>query len=83
LIAADALRIAETGDLSAARKRIDDLERVWNREAPAMKLAAPEKWRTLDSVIDRAERELRFWRVRRTDSVEALRELVRTLESTS
>lgn len=82
-IAVDALRIAETGDLSAARKRIEDLERVWSREAGAVKLGSPDKWRALDTAIDRAERELRFWRARRTDSVEALQELVRIFDSTN
>lgn len=81
VIAVDALRIAETGDLSAARKRIDDLERAWDRETPGMKVAAPERWRALDAALDRAERELRFWRARRTDSIAALQELVRTFDS--
>lgn len=79
--AADTLRIAETGDLSAARKRVDDLERGWNRETPELKSRAPEKWRSLDAAIDRAERELRFGRVRQTDSVAALQEVVSIIDS--
>ncbi len=79
--AAATLRIAEAGDLSAARRRVDDLERDWNRQAPELKSRAPDKWRSLDAAIDRAERELRFGRVRHTDSVAALRDVVSILNS--
>jgi hypothetical protein len=82
-IAVDTLRIAEAGDLSAARKRIDDLEKGWDREAPKMKSRAPDKWRALDAAIDRAERELRFGRARRTDSIAALTDLIRIFDSMS
>lgn len=80
-IALDTLRIVQEGDFSAARKRMDELESSWNRAGPKLKRLAPEKWRKVDAAIDRAERELRFWRVRRTDSVQALQELVRTIDS--
>ncbi|MDQ6680415.1 MAG: hypothetical protein M3Y67_05555 [Pseudomonadota bacterium] len=80
-IAADTMRIAQSGDLSAARKRVDDLERDWSREAPELKSHAPDKWRSLDAAIDRAERELRFGRVRQTDSVAALQHVVEIIDS--
>ena len=80
-IAADTLRIAETGDFSAARRRVDDLERDWNRQKLEVKSRTPDKWRSLDAAIDRAERELRFGRVRQTDSVAALKEVVSIIDS--
>jgi hypothetical protein len=80
-IALDTLRIAQTADFSAARKRMDELESTWNSAAPKLKPLAPEKWKKVDAAIDRAERELRFWRARRTDSVQSLQELVRTIDS--
>ncbi len=80
-IAAATLQMAEAGDLAAARKRVDDLERDWNRQAPGLKSRAPDKWQSLDAAIDRAERELRFGRVRQTDSVMALRQVVAIIDS--
>lgn len=77
----DALRVAETGNLRAARSRVEALEESWQRATPKMKPLAPDQWKTVDRAIDRAERELRFWRVRRTDSVEALRFLLSTIDS--
>ena len=81
VIALDTLRIVQAGDFSAARKRMDELETTWNSAAPKLKRLAPEKWKKVDAAIDRAERELRFWRARRTDSVQALQELVGTIDS--
>lgn len=76
-IARDTLKLAQAGDLLAARKRVDDLETSWNQSAPELKSLAPEKWKAVDAAIDRTERELRFWRARHTDSVEALQKLVK------
>lgn len=78
-IAVDTLKIVQAGDFPAARERMDELERRWNSAASTSKLE-PDKRKKIDAAIDRAERELRFWRARRTDSVEALQELIRTLE---
>jgi hypothetical protein len=80
-IAVDTLRIAQTGDLHAARARIRDLEESWEDAAPKMKSLAPDKWKAIDSAIDRARRELRFWRAKRTDSVEALQSLIDTMDT--
>lgn len=78
-IAVDTLKIVQAGDFPAARKRMDELESRWKRAAPTSNLA-PEKRKKVDAAIDRAERELRFWRARRTDSAEALQELIRALD---
>jgi hypothetical protein len=79
--AVDALRSVQAGDFSTARKRMDELETNWNGAAPKLKRLAPEKWKKVDAAIDRAERELRFWRARRTDSVQALQDLISSIDS--
>ena len=81
-IALDILQIVQAGDFPAARKRVDELESTWKRAAPRLKRLSPDKWNKVDVAIERAERELRFWRARRTDSVLALEELVRAIDST-
>ena len=80
-IALDTVPLVQAGDFSAARRRVDELESTWNQAAPKLKRMAPEKWKRVDAAIERAERELRFWRARRTDSVQALEELVHTIDS--
>jgi hypothetical protein len=80
-IAADALRIAQTGDLATARARMKELEEGWERAEPKMKPLAPDQWKKVDSAIDRARRELRFWRAKRTDSVESLQALIDTIDA--
>lgn len=80
-IAADAQRHAESGDWAAAQKRIDDLERGWHRVAPEITSGTPDQRKAIDAAIDRAERELRFWRPRRTDSANALRDVVTALDN--
>jgi hypothetical protein len=80
-LAVDALRAAQAGDLRAARARVKELDESWERSAPKMKTLAPAKWEAVEAAIDRAGRELRFWRARRTDSVEALQALISTIDS--
>lgn len=80
-IVVDVLQRVEAGDLPAARKRIDDLEHAWTRIASDVKSVEPDQAKAIESAIDRAERELRFWRARRTDSAEALRQVVNLLDA--
>jgi hypothetical protein len=80
-LASDALRLARIGDLRAARARVEELDEAWERSAPTAKMIGPVRWRAVEAAIDRAGRELRFPRARRTDSVEALEALVRVLDS--
>jgi hypothetical protein len=80
-LALDALRLAQAGDLRAARARVKELDERWERSAPKTKMLAPAKWEAVEAAIDRAGRELRFWRARQTDSVEALQALIATIDS--
>jgi hypothetical protein len=79
--AVQALKFAETGDLAGARQRMKAVEEAWDRSERSMRSRTPAKAEALDAVIDRARRELRFWRARRTDSVEALQAVISTIDS--
>ncbi len=80
-IAVDTLKIVDTGDFGAAKRRIKDLEVAWDQAEPKMKPLAPEKWQAVDAAIDRALREVRHWRAKQTDSREALEVLIATIDS--
>jgi hypothetical protein len=82
-LAVDALRLAQTGDLRAARARVKELDESWERSASKTRPLSPAKWEAVEAAIDRAGRELRFWRARRTDSVEALQALISTIDALS
>jgi hypothetical protein len=80
-IALDTLRIVDTGDLGAAKKRIKDLELSWDQAEAKMKPLSPQKWDTVDVAIDRALKELRAWGATQAGSREALRALISTIDS--
>ncbi len=80
-IAADTLRIVNTGDFGAAKKRIKDLEVSWDEAEPKMKPLASDKWRTVDVAIDRALKEVRAWRATPAGSSEALQALIATIDN--
>jgi hypothetical protein len=81
VIAADTLRIVNTGDFDAAKKRIKDLEVSWDQAEPRTKPLAPDKWQTVDVAIDHALKEVRAWRATPAASSEALRALVATIDN--
>ena len=80
-LAADALRLVRSGDLTQAKARVEELEVQWRRAESTTKPLSPERWKAVDAAIDRVERELRFSRVRRTDSAAALEALIATMDS--
>jgi hypothetical protein len=80
-IAADTLRIIDTGDLAAAKKRIKDLEVSWDQAEPRIKPKAPQQWETVDVAIDRALKEVRAWSTTQAKSAEALQALLATIDS--
>jgi len=81
-IAVDAQRLARSGDISQARARVEQIEEQWRLLQPKVKAVSP-KWKSVDAAIDRVERELRFWRVRRSDSAAALQTLIDAIDSPS
>lgn len=81
VIAADTLRIVNTGDFDAAKKRIKDLEVSWDQAEPKMKPLALDKWQTVDVAIDHALKEVRAWRATPAGSSEALKALIATIDN--
>jgi ribosome-associated translation inhibitor RaiA len=57
------------------------METQWRILQSQVKTASPAKWKAIDEALDRVERELRFWRVRRSDSAEALQALIDAIDS--
>lgn len=82
-IAVNALRFAQSGDLGRARAEVEALEVQWRRAKSTMPSLSAQRLQAIDAAIDRVERELRFWRARRTDSAAALQTLLDLLDQTS
>lgn len=80
-IAVDTVRIVQTGDFSAAKKRIKDLELSWDEAEPKIKPSAPKAWETVDIAIDRALKEVRAWRATKESSTQALQALIATIDA--
>lgn len=79
-IAVDALKIVNSGDFGAAKKRIKDLELSWDQAEPQLKPLDPQKWGIVDIAIDRALKEVRAWRTSRASSSEVLQALISTID---
>ncbi|HEV7577535.1 MAG TPA: hypothetical protein VGO85_16000 [Caldimonas sp.] len=80
-IAVDALQLARSGDLRGARARVEALEVQWRRAEPRMRSLSPQRRQAIDTAIDRVERELRFRRVRSSDSAAALQTLIDVIDA--
>lgn len=80
-IAVDTQKIVQTGDFSAAKKRIKDLELSWDEAEPKIKSAAPKAWESVDIAIDRALKEVRAWRATKESSNQALQALIATIDA--
>ena len=82
-IAADTLKIVKTGDLAAARTRIKDLEKAWDKSAKAMKAANLNKWNVLDKAIDTALKTVRAANPNAAGSADALASLIAVINKTT
>jgi hypothetical protein len=82
-IAVEALQFARSGDLRRARARVEALEVQWREAEPRMRSLSPQRRQAIDTAIDRAERELRFRRVRQSDSAAALQTLIDVIDATA
>ena len=81
--AVNALQFARSGDLGRARAQVEDLEGQWRQAKSKMPSLSPQRREAIDAAIDRVERELRFWRARRTDSAAALQTLIDVIDQAS
>ena len=82
-LAVNALKFARNGDLGHARAQVEGLEVQWRQAKSKMPSLSPQRRQAIDTAIDRVERELRFWRARRTDSAAALQTLIDVIDQTS
>ncbi len=80
-IAVDTLKIVQTGDFSAAKARIKDLELSWDKAEPTIKPPSPKAWETVDIAIDKALKEVRAWRATKESSSQALQALLATIDA--
>lgn len=55
----DTLSMVNAGDMSAATKRVDDLEYTWDQAEASIKPKDPAKWTEIDKTIDTVLRQLR------------------------
>lgn len=80
-IAVDTLKIVQTGNSGAAKKRIKDLELRWDEFEAKLKPLAPKEWETVDVAIDRALKEVRSWMSTPETSSQALQKLIATIDA--
>ncbi len=55
----DTLNDVNTGDMSAAKSRVDDLEYTWDNAAATLKPKDAAKWTRIDTTIDNVLRQVR------------------------
>ena len=82
-IASDTLKIVAAGDLAAAKTRIKDLEKAWDKSAKALKTANIDKWNVVDKAIDVALKKLRAPTPVAADSASALQALIGVIDKTT
>ncbi|WP_088665256.1 hypothetical protein [Labrenzia sp. CP4] len=81
VIVADTQKIADTGDLKAAEKRITDLETLWDQNATDLRKADAGAWSTVDAAADKAFSALRSGKPEISAVKQALVDLSQTLQA--
>lgn len=80
-IAEDTLAIVETGDVTAARKRVTDLETAWDKAESTLKAKDKKAWTTIDSALDETFAALRTPNAKQADCIAALQKLLVTFDA--
>ena len=80
-IAADVQKIAATGDLAAAEKRITDFETEWDKNQDTMRPLNTEAWGTIDDAADAAIHSLRTANPQAASVDSAVKDLITTLSN--
>lgn len=82
-IAADTLKIVQSGDIAAAKARIKDLEAAWDKSAKTMKAANVEKWNAIDKALDKSLKQLRAASPNAAGSTDALTALISIIDKSA
>ena len=80
LIANDALRFAQQGDMAATKARMKDLESAWDQGKAQLQALNAEHWSSIDKSIDRALAPLRTALPEQQASVAALQALLSKIQ---
>ena len=80
-IASDAQKIAATGDLAAAQKRITDFETEWDKDEATMRPLNQAAWGNIDDAADTAIHALRASAPDGASVTEAMTGLMATLDN--
>lgn len=78
-IATDVQKIAATGDMTAAEKRITDFETEWDKDEATMRPLNPAAWGTVDDAADTAIHSLRSGTPDSQKVDSAVKDLIATL----
>ncbi len=81
VITADTLAIVQTGDITAARARIKDLETSWDRAESTLKPKDKASWTRLDGKIDNALTDLRMPNPKTTACEASLKDLLAAFDA--
>lgn len=80
LIANDALTLAQQGDMTATKARMQDLESAWDQGKAQLQALSSEDWNSIDKSIDRALAPLRTAMPDQQASVSALQALLSKIQ---
>jgi len=78
-IAEDALKMAKTGDLAGAHKRLKELETEWDNHEDSNKKKSYNRWKAIDNQLDLTLGKLEAKKPDQAASVKALDDLVARL----
>lgn len=81
LIADDILKLANSGDMIAAKHRAKDLESAWDEAEETMQPKSPSDWTAIDKAIDRVLSQVRSGAPEQSQCVSAAKTLVAKIES--
>ena len=81
VITVDTLKIAKTGDLKAAEKRITDMETAWDVSTNELQALDKINWRKLDLALDHVLFELRADKPTAALCAKTLKDMLKVIDS--
>jgi hypothetical protein len=79
-IAADTLKLVQSGEMASAKTRITDLEKAWDEAAPTLRNVNGDSWDKLDKAIDTSLKALRAAAPDAKASAEALTTMIAVMD---